>query len=170
MLTKWVLIAGACGLYVTSCTSANSSLADAGDMLVGDGAAGELAGLDLTNGPDLMGPCPDVLGTYSVSPSGQGCGDLNASAPQCIKATNMTCVAQFASTPSGGGTGAINGSASLMPAGSFDGAALVFGTAQRTGCTGTWNAATSTMTVDCGGMGSSQSCVVTLVRTSTTCP
>jgi hypothetical protein len=42
------------------------------------------------------------------------------------------------------------------------------GTANRTGCTGTWNA--GTMTVDCGGTNTSQSCVVDLVRVSDTCP
>jgi hypothetical protein len=152
----------ACLLF--SCTTANTS------GTAEDGGADPLgASSDLANGPDQAGPCPAVLGSYSVTPSGQGCGDLNASAPQCIQATNMTCVAHFVSAPPGG-TGAINGAASLKQDGSFDSAALLFGTVQRTGCTGTWNAATSTMTVDCGGMGSSQSCVVTLVRTSMTCP
>ena len=158
-------------LSIAGCTSPNGSVSDGGDDASAstDLASTDGAG-DLAPGPDLAGPCPDVLGTYSVSPSGQGCGDLNASAPQCIRATTMTCVAQLASMPAGGGTGAINGSASLQQDGSFSGAALLFGTVQRTGCTGTWDQSTSTMTVDCGGMGSSQSCVVTLVRTSSTCP
>jgi hypothetical protein len=54
--------------------------------------------------------------------------------------------------------------------GSFTGAAITEGTGNRTGCTGTWNAGTSTLTVDCGGVGSSQSCIATLTRSSLTCP
>jgi hypothetical protein len=57
----------------------------------------------------------------------------------------------------------------LQGDGSFDGAALTEGTVDRTGCTGTWDATTSTMTVDCGGTGSSQSCVVALTQTGTKC-
>jgi hypothetical protein len=91
------------------------------------------------------GPCTGERGAYSISLSGQGCGDLNASAPECI------------------------GTASLGADGSFSGAAITEGTGNRTGCVGTWNAATSTLTVDCGGVGSSQSCRATLTRTSMTC-
>jgi hypothetical protein len=123
--------------------------------------------------PDLfgadLGPCPDVFGSYSVAIMGQGCSNLNASAPQCIKGTAMVCTAHFVSVPPAG-PGAVNGAAMLMSDGSFTGAMLIFGTQQRSGCVGTWNGATSTMTADCGGMGSSQSCVVTMTRTSTLCP
>jgi hypothetical protein len=150
-----------------SCTSANS-----GAM---DGSTSDLAGADLaTSAPiDLagvdFGPCPYVFGTYSVSMMGQGCSDLNPNAPQCIKGTNTACTAHFVSVPASG-PGAVNGAAMLMMDGSFSGAMLIFGTQQRSGCVGTWDSSTSTMTVDCGGMGSSQSCVVTLTRTSLTCP
>ena len=34
------------------------------------------------------------------------------------------------------------------------------------GCTGSWSSTTSNLTIDCGGTGTSQSCVVTLTRTS----
>jgi hypothetical protein len=54
--------------------------------------------------------------------------------------------------------------------GNFANGAVMEGSAQRTGCTGTWNAGMSQLTVDCGGMGSSQSCIATLTRTGTTCP
>jgi hypothetical protein len=113
------------------------------------------------------GPCPDQHGEYSISLSGQGCGDLAATAPECIMQT--ACGITFASNPASGGQ-ALNGTASLGMDGAFTGAAITEGTSNRTGCTGTWAAATSTLTVDCGGTGSSQSCIATLTRTSKTCP
>jgi hypothetical protein len=80
------------------------------------------------------------------------------------------CAISFVSNGSGAGGNALNGNASLSGTGDFSGAAIREGTVQRTGCTGTWNGATSTLTVDCGGMGTSQSCVATLVRTAAVCP
>jgi hypothetical protein len=64
---------------------------------------------------------------------------------------------------------AINGDAAIDSNGDFTGAALTEGTVDRTGCTGTWDATTSTMTVDCGGMGSQQACVLALKRTGGVC-
>jgi hypothetical protein len=159
-LPALILIAG------VSCTSANTGAAmdlAGSDLATGDANAPiDLAGVD-------FGPCPNVLGQYSVSIMGQGCSDLNPSAPQCIKGTSTACTAHFVSVPATG-PGAVNGAAMLMMDGSFSGAMLLFGTQQRSGCVGTWDAATSTMTADCGGMGSSQSCIVTLTRTSLICP
>jgi hypothetical protein len=108
------------------------------------------------------GPCPDQHGAYSVAISGQGCGNLDASAPECI--TQTACAITFASNA------ALDGSAMLGMDGSFTGAAIMEGTVNRTGCTGTWVAGTSTLSVDCGGVGSSQSCIATLTRTSKMCP
>jgi hypothetical protein len=117
------------------------------------------------------GPCPNVFGAYSMlMTTGQGCGDLNTSAPQCIQGTSTACFAHFVSVVAGGGTGAVNGGAMLQMDGSFSGASLIFGTAQRTGCVGSWNEATQTMTANCGGTGSTQSCTVTMVRSAATCP
>jgi hypothetical protein len=109
------------------------------------------------------GPCPNQAGAYSIALSGAGCGDLSATAPECI--TQSACAVTF--TASAGG---LAGTASLGMDGSFTGAAITEGTGNRTGCTGTWNAGTSTLTLDCGGVGSSQSCVATLTRTSQSCP
>jgi hypothetical protein len=120
------------------------------------GACGKSAGA-----PDA-GPCPDQHGAYTIALSGQGCGDLSATGPECV--TQSACAITFAST--GGG---LSGTATLGMDGSFTGAAITEGTGNRTGCTGTWNAGTSTLTVDCGGVGTSQSCVATLTRTSLTC-
>jgi hypothetical protein len=123
-----------------------------------------------SNSPDASvdaGPCPDQRGAYSVAISGQGCGDLNASAPECI--TQSACAITFTSSAAAGGN-ALNGAAMLGMDGSFTGAAITEGTSNRTGCVGTWNANASALTVDCGGVGTSQSCRATLTRTSKTCP
>jgi hypothetical protein len=120
--------------------------------------------------PDAVvdaGPCPDQHGAYTVAISGQGCGNLNASAPQCIM--QSACSITLASSAATGGN-ALNGTAMLAMDGSFTGAAITEGTLNRTGCVGAWNASTKALTVDCGGVGTSQSCRATLTRTSTTCP
>src|SRR5215831_11876736 len=110
------------------------------------------------------GPCPSVFGRYSMlMTTGAGCGDLNTSAPQCIAGTNQACFAHFMSVVSGGGAGAVNGGAMLQMDGSFNNANLIFGSVQRSGCIGSWNETTQTMTANCGGTGSSQSCTVTMV-------
>jgi hypothetical protein len=195
-----VLFAAACGSSGSSGgANAADAAADDGGASASDGAEGgtQQSGSDASEGgvstPDAGGasdsasvsdardaqsdaappPCPDVHGSYSITAvEAQGCGvAFNASAPQCIRQGQSTaCGITFQSTVSGGGNKAINGDASLQNDGTFSGAALTEGTLGRTGCTGTWNAGASTMTVDCGGTGSSQACVLSLVRTAATCP
>jgi hypothetical protein len=77
------------------------------------------------------------------------------------------CAFQLVSSGSGGT--AVNGVIDLQNDGSFSGAALQFGSVQRTGCVGQWDAGMQTLTLDCGGMGSSQSCIVTMTRTGSSC-
>jgi len=114
-------------------------------------------------------PCPDVRGSYAVTVvQALGCGLVSASAPQCIR--QMACGITFRSMVSGGGAPAVNGDASLQSDGSFANAALTEGLVNRSGCTGAWDRTTSTMTVACGGTGSSQSCVLALKRTGTGIP
>jgi len=105
-------------------------------------------------------------GGYSIASSGAGCGDLSTTASQCIQ--QVGCSASFISNPAGSER-ALNGTTTLGSDGSFTNGSITEGTASRTGCTGTWDASAQTLTVDCGGMGSSQSCVVTLTRTGATC-
>jgi hypothetical protein len=95
---------------------------------------------------------------------------FNRNAPECIRQTPAGCSITFVSAAVGGAKVAINGTALLQNDGSFAGAALVEGALSRTGCGGLWDPGTSTMTVDCGGMGSTQSCVLGLHRTSSVCP
>jgi hypothetical protein len=117
--------------------------------------------------PPDAGPCPDEHGSYTITLTGAGCLNLNANAPQCI--TQNMCTITLVSTTTTGPAG-LNGTAMLGMDGSFSNGAIREGTANRTGCTGTWDAATSTLTVDCGGMGTTQSCIATLTQTSKTCP
>jgi hypothetical protein len=113
------------------------------------------------------GPCPDQHGAYTIALSGQGCGDLNANAPECI--AQSSCHITLTSTVPAGPAG-LNGMTQLGMDGSFTMGAIMEGTSNRTGCVGAWTASTSTLTVDCGGVGTSQSCRATLTRTSKTCP
>lgn len=115
------------------------------------------------------GPCPDISGGYGqITTSGQGCGNINTAAPECIMLAQQICAFQLVSAPSTGQP-AVNGVVVLQSDGSFSGAALQEGSVQRTGCTGQWSSGNQTLTLDCGGMGSSQSCIVTMVRTGATC-
>ncbi len=132
-----------------ACSATKGGAADAGDA-GGDAAA-----------------CPDEHGAYSISVSGAGCGDLDPSAAQCVQ--QVGCSLSFISNPAGASR-ALNGSTTIGSDGSFIGASITEGSTPRSGCTGTWDNTAQTLTVDCGGTGSSQSCVVTMVRTGSTCP
>lgn len=124
------------------------------------------------------GGCPNTLGGYSpLVATGMGCGDFNSLAKQCILPASgagssmNACVVRFnseqpATIP------AVNGpmlGVDIKADGTFDNAALRLGTINRTGCTGSFNEGTQTMTVTCGGTGTSQSCTITMVRSSVTC-
>jgi hypothetical protein len=114
---------------------------------------------------DSGAPCPTVAGSYTIVVSGLGCTGANPSAPECI--TQSGCDIKFTSSATAGN--AINGTATMDPNGSFMDAALTEGTAMRSGCSGNWSPSLSTMTVDCGGSGSSQSCRLVLTREALVC-
>jgi hypothetical protein len=132
-----------------------------------DGPGDAPSGGDAANdGPAAA--CPIVGGLYSMTVvDGAGCGDLNPLAVECIVQTS--CAIQLQSKVAAAGRG-IDGDTTVQSDGSFAGAALTEGTVKRGGCTGAWDATTSTMTVDCGGTGSSQACEVNLMRTALACP
>jgi hypothetical protein len=138
------------------------------DAGVGDGAAKE-PGDAMTDatvpGDASAGACPDVRGSYTITvdPSGSGCGDLDTSAPECIRQSNG-CDLEFRSNVSGGGPAGVAGAVTLRADGTFIGASLTEGSAARSGCVGAWNPVTATLGIDCGGKGTSQSCVVSLTR------
>ncbi len=116
------------------------------------GGSGGAAGNGGSAGDGGAG-CPgDVYGNYTVVGAVGTCGDINTNAPQKIAGTPSACFGHFVSVVDGG-TGAVNGGVNLDSNGNFAGAKLYLGTNQRQPCTGTWNAATSTMTIACGGTG-----------------
>jgi hypothetical protein len=116
-----------------------------------------------------MQACPNEAGVYTVTDFGQGCGDLDTTAPECIKPTNVACEVALTSQQTPNGT-AVNGAVDLDMSGGFMNGLVTFGSTQRSGCVGTWNASMSQLLIDCGGVGSSQSCTAVLTRTGATCP
>src|SRR5947199_169371 len=81
------------------------------------------------------------------------------SAPICIQETS--CSITLSTTGNGGNE--VSGTTPIGADGSLSGAAIMEGTSARTGCVGTWATSTSTLTIDCGGVSTSQSCRATLV-------
>lgn len=115
--------------------------------------------------------CPDVTGAYTIKKSGFGCGDLSEQAPECIADDGPDCHEQFLTKKGGIGIGSgsgVSGEVDLDAAGAFSGVMLKLGSLTKSGCAGTWDAASSKMTIVCGSGASS--CTVTLTRTGDTCP
>jgi hypothetical protein len=195
-LRTWVRVVafGSGALWIAACggTGTNPITSEASaDGASGDGASGEggkgsrdgsssdakpgkdASGTDTGGGGDSPA-CPDEHGHYTVKSAGMGCGNaLTDSAPQCIVQTG--CTIQLQSMPASGGT-ALNTTTSIPIAGdgSFMDGTIYEGDGTmgtpRSGCTGAWDAKTSTLTINCGGMiGSSQSCIVTLEYSSASC-
>jgi hypothetical protein len=132
----------------------------------GSGVGGSSGGIEAAA---AAAPCPDIGGAYAqFAWSGVGCSDINSAAPECIMLAQQLCAFQLVSAPSTGKP-AVNGVVILQSDGSFSGAALQVGTRLRTGCAGQWDVASQTLTFDCGGMGSSQTCSVSMTRTGSTC-
>ncbi len=121
------------------------------------------------------GGCPNTIGGYTMEvATGTGCGDINVTAKQCVAHPGAVinpnlCLIRFNSEQVvhplavNGPLGGID----LKPNGTFDATDLLLGTTGRSNCTGVFNEATQTMTVTCASGGG---CVVTMVRTSATCP
>ena len=115
--------------------------------------------------------CPsDLSGAYTVTDVGLGCGDLATSAKQCVVLPQQVCSFLLTSGDPNGPQ-AVNGVVMLGPDGTFSDAALKFGTVQRTGCIGSWDAASKTLTATCGGTdpGSTQYCSAKLVKSGAAC-
>ena len=152
--------------------ASGTGLEDGGGTTDGGGNDGTTPQNDGGNKPDVITPtpdggpaCPTESGQYSLQLSGAGCGDTSTTVTECIQQTQCAIQIDF-----GGGTGkGVKGQTPIKSDGSFDNGAMEEGSATRTGCTGTWDQQTHTLVIDCGGMGTSQSCIATLVRTSETC-
>ena len=168
--TAWLALGGIVFVAVACGGTSTDLIGDGGAS--GDGAAGGDGGGGgggdggSRDGAIVRGDggsCPDIGGSFSLSHSGDGCGDLSTDVIECVQVDNQ-CGAQLKASGSGGG---VEGTVFLGADGSFSDGNLKLGSTDRRGCTGTWDSGTSTLTIDCGGTGTSQSCVVTLTRTST---
>ncbi len=159
---------GGGGNDATTDASGNGDGSMGGDSSTTDSGNGDASAMDAStlDAKADAAACPDEHGKYTVASSGLGCGDLIAAAPQCI--TQTRCAITLSSSGTGG-TKALNGDANLAMDGSFTGAAIKEGSINRTGCVGAWDANTSTLTVDCGGVGMGQSCHAVLTRTAFNC-
>ncbi len=104
--------------------------------------------------------CPALAGKYDPSGSGAACPSGGGPAI-CI--TQTGCTITF-------GAGNISGNIAIGTDGSFTNQAVMEGSLSRSGCDGTWDQGSATLSITCGGAtDSSQSCVETLTRKSTSC-
>jgi hypothetical protein len=182
-----VFVFAACGQAFTATGDAAPGDAGAGDRAVSDGTSADDVATDTGPEKDATDPmpeattndagadCPDEHGSYQIASTGPGCGaDLSDTAPQCI--TQMGCSITFVSMPSGGATtgpsGLNGGPIAVDKGGGFTGATIYEGDGTngtpRKGCSGVWTKKGSTLVVKCGGIGT-QSCIVTLTRTGSSC-
>jgi hypothetical protein len=129
-------------------------------------AGGTGGGKEGGGGGDSGGACPDEAGRYTMTIAGAGCGNLSTNNDECVTQSACTINA-FALGMGGNGLEASNITIDML--GAFSMAPVKEGNAARGGCVGTWDDAKSTLTIDCGGTGSTQSCIVTLTRSSTSC-
>jgi hypothetical protein len=148
------------------CGSSFSPAADAGAPADAASDAGDAGSSSDAAADAINGACPEEEGKYGVVATGSGCGNLASSGVGCI--TQSECAITLA--PSG----AVNstdlmGTAEVQSDGSFQNATFMEGASTRTGCVGTWDPATSKLTIDCGGVGTTQSCHAVLTRTAMTC-
>lgn len=155
-----------------SMSGSGASSGMASGASTGNSASGNATGSPSgsTSGAASGSPqCPSLGGGYRMAAvDARGCGNtLSPTSPECIR--QVGCSAAISFPLVAGAKPGIRGDATLQSDGSFVGAAITEGTLPRTGCTGTWDAATSTLTVDCGGKGTTQSCVLSLTRIAATC-
>lgn len=158
------------GVTIVACGGADSTGLDGGSDSGGDSSGNDSGGdatMDAANNNDAAdgAACPDESGSYTVTFTGQGCGNVATSAPICIQESSCTITLSTGA----GGSNEISGTTPIVADGSFTGAALNEGSMNRTGCVGSWDAGTSTLTIDCGLMNTTQSCRATLVRKGANC-
>ncbi len=158
---------------IAACGGVGTDLGDGGTG--GDGGSVSSTGNDATSGNDASGSdgatsdsgaCPDERGRYALTFTGEGCGPTASTGNICIQ--EDACAITL-STLGGGNNVISSGAVPIASDGSFTGANITEGTSNRSGCEATWDQGTSTLVIDCGGTGTSQSCRATLVRKSPGC-
>jgi hypothetical protein len=168
----WVVIPA---VAVAACGGAAGTGLDDGGNNGDGGGDGSTTQNDGSSNPDvIMTPdtgttCPVEAGKYSLVTSGAGCGNTATTGFECI--TQTQCTIDLAYIGSGSSSMGLKDTTpiQLKSDGSFDNGAIQEGTANRSGCVGTWDQQTHTLIIDCGGVNTSQSCRATLVRVSETC-
>lgn len=100
-----------------------------------------------------------MQGAYAVTMSGAAC-PVVSDPTVCI--TQQACAITLQGTT-------LSGTITVGPDGSFSSGAVREGAADRSGCVGGWSSGSSTLTIDCGGKETSQSCEAVLTRAALTC-
>ncbi|HEX7663029.1 MAG TPA: hypothetical protein VF407_00885, partial [Polyangiaceae bacterium] len=157
--------AGSGGGTSDSGTTARDGGGGGGGTDSGGGSGGDDGGPVITSDAGGGGEaCPDVVGAYSISKSGLNCGDLSDQASECIADKGSDCHEEFLTKKGGTGFGSgtgVAGEVDLDGAGGFAATTLQLGSTNKDNCVGTWDAASSTMTIVCGST-SALSCTVKL--------
>jgi hypothetical protein len=159
----------------SSSSSTTSSGGTGGKGTGGSTTTTTVTGTTTTITTTTLSGCPNETGAYSMTQMGAGCGDLDTSPKECIKSTGVACEYSFVAEQ-GLASKAVEGTVTVGPLGDFANGTITEGSGPaRTGCVGVWKPGTSaqnpaTMTIDCGGVGTSQSCRVILTRTGDVCP
>jgi hypothetical protein len=101
-----------------------------------------------------------------ITIDGAGCGDLDTGTPACATAGGEVCRYNLQSK----GSRSVSGSIAVNSDGTFGGATINEGSAQRSGCQG--KVTKGVVAIVCGGTDASsdQYCAVTLTRTAIICP
>jgi len=150
-LTLVLALLAGCGVdgYPLGPPDGGAPLVDGGsDGSVGPGMPDAGGGMPDAGGgmPDAGPSCPDLTGVYAVSaPLMDPCAiDTTAT----VTITAVGC--DLTLTSSGGIGTAVEGMVGVDAIGGFAGASLTLGTMSKSGCTGTWTDATSTLAIACG--------------------
>lgn len=106
------------------------------------------------------GACPQIAGFYAVAATGLACPD-QPDTSFCIKQSGCTIELDGQK---------FQGQITVGPDGSFTNATVVEGQQTRSGCVGNWDPKLSILTIDCGGVGTTQSCGLRLTRSAPVCP
>lgn len=123
--------------------------AEAGTTAGGSAGTGGTGGSTAGSGGSAGGPaCPNVFGQYDIVNLQGACNGVSKDAPQSIQGTDVACFAHFVSLVVQGNPG-VNGGAQMDESGSFTGATLYFGKAERKNCSGSWDQVEERMTVKC---------------------
>lgn len=159
----------ASGTWSSGSATAGSAAAGAtsGGAASGSASSGIVSSGSASSGAPACDALPAAYAIELTDPV--GCGNLVPAAIECISQAGCTATLRPLTPAKPGISGTVNLTVGAGGVTGFTNASLTLGNVMRTGCTGQYNGPSGTLTIDCGGMGSAQSCVVALHRTGT-CP